>query len=1246
MLDLIQNYGKNPYIFDDGSDWSHEIPPLELCNYLPLWDIRIVGEDDMRYNYGDLDFADDRRFDYPDYNDVSYRLPDNLVDVEGGDTNVQTNIDIDRMELDYEDPDNPLLVMDVDGGCVDDQAASVTDERFYYQDIDELSLNDPGDGKYEYQDMDELANGPDSGYYDYLDIMEQQNNDPDTGYYDYRDAEEENDPDILKDVDGGDENEGGAVYTEDLDFEILSDAMAPSETAYDIDGGDEDDGTVTYDEDVDFEILSTPSDDTPSTVIDVNGGDTADPIEIYINDYDFAQLSTCDDQTPEEVWDVDGGDTIEQEESVETFEYSYPDEDAGEPFFESLVDIDGGDTDEQNDSVYIHNFDYQDTDDPDYVEPEELLDIDGGDVNEGGEDIVYTGEFDFNELAEIDYDEFYDTDEDMIDKLYVDFDQFYNIDLDFHKMAWIDFDQFYDSELDAWDWIYPDPIDPAEYTEEWDFNILSVYDTENPYEYLVRDIDGGDADEQLEKQNNHMFDYQDLMDPWYTPSPNLIDLDGGDANDQTNEHDDHRLDFGDVDELIIFDEDGEFFYEDVNDPTYVEPENLVDLNGEDMDELQNLVDDSQLDFGDATEFSDADTGMYSYQDVMDPYYEESEDLMDINGGDENDEIDDEEAYTDDLDFDEISNYDGSDDPIIAIDVDGGDVDVDPGFVVIDRFEYQDADDPDYVESVDLIDVDGGDVSDDTLIYADDYDLDDYARLDYDDPMTGEYDGNELCKPTPFDPSIYTEDYDMNVIAAYKGTDMPLAIDINGEDVDEQITDQLAEDYKFSYPNADEGSDSDTGLYSYQDLNESNSKDDARFDYLEVMPPDMDTADSEEPEQLIDVDGGDAEDENIYDEDYEFVELAEPTDTSVALDIDGGDVDEGEPEYNEDYDFDTISEYTEDDDPETGAIDVDGGDVDEGEVDEDYDFNELAEITYPDLEDDIDCDELAKLLPIDPSEYTADYDLNDMVYIVNPDDLYSEDIDFNSLLYTIPEEYANIYAVTTFCIARILEDEIIKKTGDYRAKYEVHNMDFPEADAYMNVHIGINPRMHKVYVEFLENWRLKVVMGSNRRRLGQVIAARLNRFFELTSHVHTYHVEIVVPEDEFSFCCDTTDILSCHTIQYWKSIGGHYSFLEDREEVKLDIVKKGWGYDRREFYNKVHKLNMDYAMDTTRHYMVPEVFEQYKQLYYEEFGYHLPDLYDGYIQIALKYDILYREDMYGHDYSVENLAKQGTNDGVA
>jgi hypothetical protein len=126
---------------------------------------------------------------------------------------------------------------------------------------------------------------------------------------------------------------------------------------------------------------------------------------------------------------------------------------------------------------------------------------------------------------------------------------------------------------------------------------------------------------------------------------------------------------------------------------------------------------------------------------------------------------------------------------------------------------------------------------------------------------------------------------------------------------------------------------------------------------------------------------------------------------------------------------------------------------------------------------------------------------------------------------------------------------------------------------------------------------------------------------------------MMPEDEYTYCCDSSPVLSCHTIFYWRSLYGKYSFLEDREEVKHDIAKKGFGYNRKEFYAKVHALNQQYQMSDIKHYMIPEVFSKYKAIYKEEFNTELPYFHEAYIRVSCKYNEEYRPDMYGENFDI-------------
>ena len=169
-------------------------------------------------------------------------------------------------------------------------------------------------------------------------------------------------------------------------------------------------------------------------------------------------------------------------------------------------------------------------------------------------------------------------------------------------------------------------------------------------------------------------------------------------------------------------------------------------------------------------------------------------------------------------------------------------------------------------------------------------------------------------------------------------------------------------------------------------------------------------------------------------------------------------------------------------------------------------------------------------------------------------------------------------------------------------------------------------MNKVYVEYDQSHILRKLMKPDNIKLNSIINNYLNQFFRMTNHNHKYHIEIIMPEDNNTFCCDSSPVLTCHTIACWKSVVGKYSFIEDREEVKLDISKKGIGYNRKQFYDKVHNLNRQFNMSDINHNKAPEAFESYRSIYKDEFGVDLPDLYEGYVRIACRYDLFPKEEI--------------------
>lgn len=289
-------------------------------------------------------------------------------------------------------------------------------------------------------------------------------------------------------------------------------------------------------------------------------------------------------------------------------------------------------------------------------------------------------------------------------------------------------------------------------------------------------------------------------------------------------------------------------------------------------------------------------------------------------------------------------------------------------------------------------------------------------------------------------------------------------------------------------------------------------------------------------------------------------------------------------------------------PRNTPIDFDGN----ADTEEDYDLNEMADIEDPDNPRTVDID-------------GGDQDEGELDF--------REEYDFNQLLYGMPDVYVNVCALAIWQLARTLEDEVIKAAKDYKARYKICKNMEPAADAYLHVHVAVNPRTHKLYIEWLQNHRLMVLMGENRDRLDEMLRRHVVNFFNLSHKEHLWRAEIILPEDNHTLVCDSTYLLTPYTVAYWRSFHDKFMFLEDREEVKQDLLKRqieaqhnGQVFSKQHFFDEILKINRDYGMDETSHQRIPEVMDRYKELYQEETDVILPDLYEAYLYIAIKYGL--------------------------
>lgn len=348
--------------------------------------------------------------------------------------------------------------------------------------------------------------------------------------------------------------------------------------------------------------------------------------------------------------------------------------------------------------------------------------------------------------------------------------------------------------------------------------------------------------------------------------------------------------------------------------------------------------------------------------------------------------------------------------------------------------------------------------------------------------------------------------------------------------------------------------------------------------------------------------------------FDYPEEGKPY-SAHALDIDGGE--EPVSESGEDYDLNTM---TDPDDPglDSNLVDVEGGDEDEPNPDDgEYCYRDEDTGEESDIALDVDGGENTDV-------YTEDLDFN----IISKNNIvHTEDYDFNQMIYTIPEEYVNIAAMTVWQIARTMQDQLIEITADYRVQQKVYKGIQPCAMSTIKIHMGINPKMNKIYVEWLYNKEMNFVLGDKRNYVNMMVTRFLRNYFLMTFRWHHATIEVTMPEDDKNIINDTTYLVTPYTIGYWKSFYGKYAFLEDRNMVKQDmlpleiVAKRNQSrFDRSYFHNAILKINKDYNMNETSHNRIPEVMQVYKALYEETFDTKLPEIYELNAYIGYQYDL--------------------------
>jgi hypothetical protein len=167
------------------------------------------------------------------------------------------------------------------------------------------------------------------------------------------------------------------------------------------------------------------------------------------------------------------------------------------------------------------------------------------------------------------------------------------------------------------------------------------------------------------------------------------------------------------------------------------------------------------------------------------------------------------------------------------------------------------------------------------------------------------------------------------------------------------------------------------------------------------------------------------------------------------------------------------------------------------------------------------------------------------------------------------------------------------------------------EPHLIVHYAYNRRMKKLFCEFTFDYILiKVLKSANLyNKFVETICNRINANYRI--EFSRDYLELMRPKKLAPSNCYVSDMLSINTISIWKSLNGHYEFLNDKAEVDIDKTNykisktfQEYSSDILRFNAEVSRINRNVSIGN---YDKLRAFELYKEFYNEEFGYPLRQL---------------------------------------
>lgn len=211
----------------------------------------------------------------------------------------------------------------------------------------------------------------------------------------------------------------------------------------------------------------------------------------------------------------------------------------------------------------------------------------------------------------------------------------------------------------------------------------------------------------------------------------------------------------------------------------------------------------------------------------------------------------------------------------------------------------------------------------------------------------------------------------------------------------------------------------------------------------------------------------------------------------------------------------------------------------------------------------------------------------------------------------------IFDETAKMVAGLGCDILMRIFKEPKIETEIHTNNFPEdmLKPHIILHFAFNKRMSRMFIEFSFDFYMHQLLKKTGlyAKYAKMLAANINANFHDRID-HHYYCVIVRPKYR-NVLYGVTPFVTISTVSYWKSITGHYEFLNDKRETDHDFDKfKMVSETIDDYYHQIELFaaevqrindNMDIG-----NYDVQTAFENYAELYKDKFGIDISCLQSG------------------------------------